>query len=220
MKLNKYISEFLGTAFLFCAVVGSGIMGQSLTNDESIILFVNAVITFFALYFLISSFESYSNHFNPVVSLAFFLNKEISFKTFVLFTLLQILGAIIGVLTANIMFDVELFQLSNKNRSGFNIYLSEIIATFGLVFFILISNKDKIALIVASYIGAAYWFTSSTSFANPAVAIARTFTESFTGINYMYTPVYILAEIIGALFAVFVAKKMLFNNRTRDKTIS
>ena len=107
MKLNKYISEFLGTAFLFCAVVGSGIMGQSLTNDESIILFVNAVITFFALYFLISSFESYSNHFNPVVSLAFFLNKEISFKTFVLFTLLQILGAIIGVLTANIMFDVE-----------------------------------------------------------------------------------------------------------------
>ena len=91
MKLNKYISEFLGTAFLFCAVVGSGIMGQSLTNDESIILFVNAVITFFALYFLISSFELYSNHFNPVVSLAFFLNKEISFKTFLLFTLLQIL---------------------------------------------------------------------------------------------------------------------------------
>ena len=110
MKLNKYISEFLGTAFLFCAVVGSGIMGQSLTNDESIILFVNAVITFFALYFSISSFESYSNHFNPVVSLAFFLNKEISFKTFLLFTLLQILGAIIGVLIANIMLILNYFS--------------------------------------------------------------------------------------------------------------
>jgi glycerol uptake facilitator-like aquaporin len=206
MKLNKYISEFLGTAFLFCAVVGSGIMGQSLTNDESIILFVNAVITFFALYFLISSFESYSNHFNPVVSLAFFLNKEISFKTFVLFTLLQILGAIIGVLTANIMFDVELFQLSNKNRSGFNIYLSEIIATFGLVFFILISNKDKIALIVASYIGAAYWFTSSTSFANLAGTIGRMFSDSFAGISPENVFSFGLAQIIGSIIAFIVYK--------------
>ena len=119
---------------------------------------------------------------------------------------MQILGAIIGVLTANIMFDVELFQLSNKNRSGFNIYLSEIIATFGLVFFILISNKDKIALIVASYIGAAYWFTSSTSFANLAGTIGRMFSDSFAGISPENVFSFGLAQIIGSIIAFIVYK--------------
>jgi hypothetical protein len=119
---------------------------------------------------------------------------------------LQILGAIIGVLTANIMFDVELFQLSNKNRSGFNIYISEIIATFGLVFFILISNKDKIALIVASYIGAAYWFTSSTSFANLAGTIGRMFSDSFAGISPENVFSFGLAQIIGSIIAFIVYK--------------
>ena len=119
---------------------------------------------------------------------------------------MQILGAIIGVLTANIMFDAELFQFSNKNRSGFNIYLSEIIATFGLVFFILISNKDKIALIVASYIGAAYWFTSSTSFANLAGTIGRMFSDSFAGISPENVFSFGLAQIIGSIIAFIVYK--------------
>ncbi len=104
------------------------------------------------------------------------------------------------------MFDVELFQLSNKNRSGFNIYLSEIIATFGLVFFILISNKDKIALIVASYIGAAYWFTSSTSFANLAGTIGRMFSDSFAGISPENVFSFGLAQIIGSIIAFIVYK--------------
>ncbi len=104
------------------------------------------------------------------------------------------------------MFDVELFQLSNKNRSGFNIYISEIIATFGLVFFILISNKDKIALIVASYIGAAYWFTSSTSFANLAGTIGRMFSDSFAGISPENVFSFGLAQIIGSIIAFIVYK--------------
>ena len=204
--MKKYISEFLGTAFLFCAVVGSGIMGQNLTTDESMVLLVNAIVTFFALYFLITAFESFSNHFNPVVSFVFFLNKEISFKTFVSFVILQIAGAIIGVLIANIMFGHEIIEFSDKARTGSNIFISEIIATFGLVFFILISNKEKVALVVASYIGAAYWFTSSTSFANPAGTIGRMFSDSFAGISPENVIAFCSAQLIGALLAFLIYK--------------
>jgi len=98
MKISKYISEFLGTGFLFCAVVGSGIMAENLSNDNSIILLINAIVTFFALYFLITAFESFSNQFNPVVSFALFLNKEISLKIFCIFCLLQTFGAILAFL--------------------------------------------------------------------------------------------------------------------------
>ena len=204
--MKKYISEFLGTSFLFCAVVGSGIMGQNLTTDESMVLLVNAIVTFFALYFLITAFESYSNHFNPAVSFVFFLNKEISVNTFVCFVILQILGAIIGVLIANIMFGHEIIEFSDKARLGSNIFISEIIATFGLVFFILISSKEKVALVVASYIGAAYWFTSSTSFANPAGTIGRMFSDSFAGINPENVIAFCSAQLVGALLAFLVYK--------------
>lgn len=204
--MKKYISEFLGTAFLFCAVVGSGIMGQNLTTDESMVLLVNAIVTFFALYFLITAFESFSNHFNPVVSFVFFLNKEISFNAFVSFVILQIAGAIIGVLIANIMFGHEIIEFSDKARVGSNIFISEIIATFGLVFFILISNKEKVALVVASYIGAAYWFTSSTSFANPAGTIGRMFSDSFAGISPENVIAFCGAQLIGSLLAFLIYK--------------
>tara|TARA_B100001173_G_scaffold141953_1_gene123214 strand:- start:39 stop:707 length:669 start_codon:yes stop_codon:yes gene_type:complete len=204
MKISKYISEFLGTGFLFCAVVGSGIMAENLSNDNSIILLVNAVITFFALYFLITAFESFSNQFNPVVSFVFFLKKEISLKIFFIFSLLQIFGAITGVLIANIMFGMEIIELSEKTRSGSNIFMSEIVATFGLVFFILISNKEKLALVVASYIGAAYWFTSSTSFANPAGTIGRMFSNSFAGINPENVLYFCIAQIFGSILAFLV----------------
>ena len=194
----------MGTGFLFCAVVGSGIMAENLSNDNSIILLVNAVITFFALYFLITAFESFSNQFNPVVSFVLFLKKEISLKIFFIFSLLQIFGAITGVLIANIMFGMEIIELSEKTRSGSNIFMSEIVATFGLVFFILISNKEKLALVVASYIGAAYWFTSSTSFANPAGTIGRMFSNSFAGINPENVLYFCIAQIFGSILAFLV----------------
>ena len=212
MKISKYISEFLGTGFLFCAVVGSGIMAENLSNDDSIILFVNAVITFFALYFLITAFESFSNQFNPVVSFVLFLKKEISLKIFFIFSLLQIFGAITGVLIANIMFGMEIIELSEKTRSGSNIFMSEIVATFGLVFFILISNKEKLALVVASYIGAAYWFTSSTSFANPAGTIGRMFSNSFAGINPENVLYFCIAQIFGSILAFLVYRYFFKTN--------
>ena len=212
MKISKYISEFLGTGFLFCAVVGSGIMAENLSNDNSIILLVNAVITFFALYFLITAFESFSNQFNPVVSFVLFLKKEISLKIFFIFSLLQIFGAITGVLIANIMLGMEIIELSEKTRSGSNIFMSEIVATFGLVFFILISNKEKLALVVASYIGAAYWFTSSTSFANPAGTIGRMFSNSFAGINPENVLYFCIAQIFGSILAFLVYRYFFKTN--------
>jgi len=127
--MSKYISEFLGTGFLFCAVIGSGIMGQNLSNeDEALILLINTIVTFFALYFLITSLEPYSSHFNPVVSIAFYLDKKISHNTLGIYILLQILGAVAGVMTANYMFDIENIEFSQKNRSGINIFIAEIIA--------------------------------------------------------------------------------------------
>ena len=212
MKISKYISEFLGTGFLFCAVVGSGLMAENLSNDNSIILLVNAVITFFALYFLITAFESFSNQFNPVVSFVLFLKKEISLKIFFIFSLLQIFGAITGVLIANIMFGMEIIELSEKTRSGSNIFMSEIVAAFGLVFFILISNKEKLALVVASYIGAAYWFTSSTSFANPAGTIGRMFSNSFAGINPENVLYFCIAQIFGSILAFLVYRYFFKTN--------
>ena len=212
MKISKYISEFLGTGFLFCAVVGSGIMAENLSNDNSIILLVNAVITFFALYFLITAFESFSNQFNPVVSFVLFLKKEISLKIFFIFSLLQIFVSITGVLIANIMFGMEIIELSEKTRSGSNIFMSEIVATFGLVFFILISNKEKLALVVASYIGAAYWFTSSTSFANPAGTIGRMFSNSFAGINPENVLYFCIAQIFGSILAFLVYRYFFKTN--------
>lgn len=208
--MDKYIAEFLGTGFLFCAVVGSGIMAENLsTGDQALILLINTIATFFALYFLITAFNSFSNHFNPIVSFVIYLDQKISLTTLMIFIFLQISGAIAGVLAANYMFGIENFEFSQKDRSGLNILVAEAIASFGLVFFILISKKEKIAIVVASYIGSAYWFTSSTSFANPAGTIGRMFSDSFAGISPENVMFFCIAEIIGGILA-FVLYKFCF----------
>ena len=208
--MGKYIAEFLGTGFLFCAVVGSGIMAENLsTGDQALILLINTIATFFALYFLITAFNSFSNHFNPIVSFVIYLDQKISLTTLIIFIFLQISGAIAGVLAANYMFGIENFEFSQKDRSGLNILVAEAIASFGLVFFILISKKEKIAIVVASYIGSAYWFTSSTSFANPAGTIGRMFSDSFAGISPENVMFFCIAEIIGGILA-FVLYRLCF----------
>ena len=208
--MDKYIAEFLGTGFLFCAVVGSGIMAENLsTGDQALILLINTIATFFALYFLITAFNSFRNHFNPIVSFVIYLDQKISLTTLIIFIFLQISGAIAGVLAANYMFGIENFEFSQKDRSGLNILVAEAIASFGLVFFILISKKEKIAIVVASYIGSAYWFTSSTSFANPAGTIARMFSDTFAGISPENVMFFCIAEIIGGILA-FVLYKLCF----------
>ena len=211
---NKiFLGEFIGSSFLVMVIVGSGIMAENLTNDNALRLTANTLATGAGLFVLITAFANISGaHFNPFVSLAMFLRKKITGKLLIIYIPAQILGCLLGVMLANVFFEHDILELSTKNRDGFHIFLSEIIATFGLIFIIFATLKDgkiTIAASVATYIMAGYWFTSSTSFANPAVAIARTFTDSFTGINYINTPTYILAEFLGALIAVFLIKKLI-----------
>jgi len=211
---NKiFLGEFIGSSFLVMVIVGSGIMAENLTNDNALRLTANTLATGAGLFVLITAFANTSGaHFNPFVSLAMFLRKKINGKLLIIYIPAQILGCLLGVMLANVFFEHDILELSTKNRDGFHIFLSEIIATFGLIFIIFATQKDgkiTIAASVATYIMAGYWFTSSTSFANPAVAIARTFTDSFTGINYLNTPTYILAEFLGALIAVYFIKKLI-----------
>ena len=214
MKNRIFIGEFIGSAFLVMIIVGSGIMAQNLTRDFAVMLLANTLATGAGLFVLINSIANISGaHFNPVVTMTMYFTKKIKKDLIFTYISAQILGSLLGVMLANFMFDLPFIELSSKARPGFNIFIAEVIATFGLIFIIFGSLKNgtvAVAASVATYITAGYWFTSSTSFANPAVALARTFTDTFTGINYLNTPTYIVAEIIGGLLALFIIKKIFY----------
>ena len=214
MKNRIFIGELIGSAFLVMIIVGSGIMAQNLTRDFAVMLLANTLATGAGLFVLINSIANISGaHFNPVVTMTMYFTKKIKKDLIFTYISAQILGCLSGVMLANFMFDLPFIELSSKARPGFNIFIAEVIATFGLIFIIFGSLKNgtvAVAASVATYITAGYWFTSSTSFANPAVALARTFTDTFTGINYLNTPTYIVAEIIGALLALFIIQKIFY----------
>ena len=216
MRNNSKIfyGEFIGSCFLVMIIVGSGIMAQNLTEDIAVMLIANALATGAGLFVLITSIGDISGaHFNPVVTMAMYLTKKIKKNLIIIYISAQISGCLLGVMLANFMFELPVIELSQKVRPGINIFIAEIIATFGWIFIIFGSLKNGtvgVAASVATYITAGYWFTSSTSFANPAVALARTFTDTFTGINYLNTPTYIFAEILGALLALFIIQKIFF----------
>ena len=184
-------------------VVGSGIMAENLTSNEFNILLANTIITGAGLTALIWIFISISGaHFNPAVSLVMFLNNELKLKDLICFIFFQFIGGFLGVVLANLMFNLDPISISSTIRSGSNIYLSEFIATFGLIITILGSryfSKAIVAPSVGLYITAGYWFTSSTSFANPSVTLARGFTDTFTGISPEYILPFICFQIIGAI---------------------
>jgi glycerol uptake facilitator-like aquaporin len=211
-NLDKYFSEFLGTLILTLSISGSGMMGQNMTDNEAIILQGNSLAIGFTLIVLIITFGRISGaHFNPVVSLAFFLLKKNNVKKSIIYIIVQILGGCLGVMIANIIFNFEVIELSPKDRSGLGILLSETLATFGLLMIILLNqnNKNEInACLVGLYIAAAIWFMSSTSFANPAVTIARTLTNTFTGIHYANILPFILFQLLGCISCLFVIKKI------------
>ena len=214
MKNRIFIGEFIGSTFLVMIIVGSGIMAQNLTRDFAVMLLANTIATGAGLFVLINSIANISGaHFNPVVTMTMYFTKKIKKDLIFTYISAQILGCLLGVMLANFMFDLPFIELSSKARPGFNIFIAEVIATFGLIFIIFGSLKNgtvAVAASVATYITAGYWFTSSTSFANPAVALARTFTDTFTGINYLNTPTYIVAEIIGGLLALFIIQKIFY----------
>ncbi len=207
MMIKNILSEFLGTLLLVCIVVGSGIMGENLSSgNDAISLLANSLATFWGLYFLITIFSVNSSHFNPAVSLVMHIRGEIKFLTFLFFVFAQSLGAVLGAILANVMFGFEYIEFSEKPRTGLNIWLSEIVATAGLLIVILASPKDKVAIMVASFIGAAYWFTSSTSFANPAVTFGRIFSDSFAGISPYDFPMFVLMQFVGCLAGLGIYK--------------
>jgi len=191
-------------------VVGSGIMGQSLSDNDSITLLANTIATGAGLIVLIWMFGKISGaHFNPAVSVVMFANGELSSRNFILYGLLQVSGAISGTLLANYMFGLDALQVSVNSRSGLNLYISEVVATFGLLLVILrvrTVRSELVAPAVGLYITSAYWFTSSTSFANPAVTIGRMFTDTFTGIDPGNVLFFITAQFIGAFLAFGINK--------------
>jgi glycerol uptake facilitator-like aquaporin len=209
--IRKLAAEGLGTALLLIGVVGSGIMGQTLAQgNDAIALLANAIATGCMLYVIITVLGPISGaHFNPAVTLAFYLRGEIERKEAISYVPVQIICGILGVWATHLMFDMPIFQTSNTmHRTGISQWWSEGIATFGLLFVIfggLKARPDAIPALVAMYITGAYWFTSSTSFANPAVTIARGFSDTFAGIY----PGHILAFIIVQIVFVFIAHKAL-----------
>jgi glycerol uptake facilitator-like aquaporin len=194
------LAELVGTTFLLMAVVGSGIMGEHLAGGNvAIALLANAIATGAALVALILTFAPISGaHFNPAVSLT---DRRLSWGTAMRYVVAQILGALLGVMLAHLMFDVPVFEVSSHSRNAWPQALSESIATFGLLTVIRASRPETSAVAVGAYITAAYWFTSSTSFANPAVTLARTMTDTFSGIRPADAPMFLLAQGIGALAA-------------------
>lgn len=211
---KKIFSEFIGTAFLLAVVVGSGIMGETLANGNlAVALLANTIATGAGLAFLILCFEKISGaHFNPVVTLTEAFSGNLNWRSSFLYLSAQVFGGFFGVGLANIMFEKPLYFLSNKIRQGNSQFLSEFIATFGLIMVIRLGVKFRpnlVFLMVAAYITSAYWFTSSTSFANPAVTLARSVSDTFAGIRPVDSPLFIIAQILGAFSATFVFNWLL-----------
>ena len=201
------VAEALGTALLVCAVVGSGIMADRLTQDVALSLLANTIATGAALFMLISVFAPISGaQFNPIVTLVFWLKSEMTTPRALGFVAAQCAGGIIGTWAVHGMFDVPILQLSTTIRTGGAQWFSEGIASFGLIIAILGAARANVAAIVACYITAAYWFTASTSFANPAVALARSLTDTFAGIRPMDLPGFWVAQIIGAILALALGR--------------
>ncbi|MER9689775.1 MULTISPECIES: MIP/aquaporin family protein [unclassified Mesorhizobium] len=210
---RRLAAEALGTTMLVAAVVGSGIMADRLTDDVALSLLGSTIPTGAILVVLITILGPISGaHFNPAVTLVFALRREIEARTGLAYTVAQILGGVAGTFLAHAMFELPILQVSETVRTGSGQWIAELAAAFGLGFTILAGlrfRSDAIPWLVGLYITAAYWFTASTSFANPAVAIARAFSNTFAGVRPLDVPAFIVAELLGALLAVALAGWLL-----------
>ena len=211
MKLRTFLAELVGTGFLAASIVGSGVMATNLTKDVGLQLLIVAVTTVFMLATMIQMLGPISGaHFNPAVTLVDLINKKIDIKTAVNYVLTQVIGAVLGVITANVMFDLPAIGSSTASKTSSNLLFSEVVATAGLILVIQIVGKQNegryIPLAVAGWIGSAYFFTSSTTFANPAVTFARSLSDTFAGIEMSSVPGFVIAQLIGALIGLGIAK--------------
>jgi glycerol uptake facilitator-like aquaporin len=219
---RRLAAEALGTFFLVMAVIGSGIMADTLSDGNvALALLCNTLATAAILVVIITIFVSVSGaQFNPAVTLVMRLRGEIEDRTALLYVAAQIVAGLLGAIAAHLMFGLAPFQVSDTARNGFGQLLGEFIATFGLIATILGCLRYRPGALPAAvglYIGSAYWFTSSTSFANPAVTIARAFTDTFAGINPAHAPGFIVAELLGAVAASFLFGWLLPGQTVREK---
>ena len=203
---QKGLAEGIGTALLLAVVIGSGIMAERLSGGNvAIALLANTLATVGGLYILIEVFGPISGaHFNPAVSLVMASRGQLAWTLLVPYVAMQLLGAMLGAWLAHAMFDMHILQFSTKVRSGTGQWIAEGVATFGLLLVILRAPAARVAAMVAGYIGAAYWFTASTSFANPAAVFGRMFSDSFAGIAPSSAAGFVAAELAGAGLAVAV----------------
>ena len=206
--LRRVLAEGLGTLLLVTVVIGSGIMGERLAaGNAAIALLANTAATVGGLYVLIEVFAPISGaHFNPAVSIAMAFRGELGRGLLVAYIAAQLVGALLGAWLAHAMFEVNIVQFSAKARTGSGQWLAEVVATFGLLLVVLRAPSARVASLVASYIGAAYWFTASTSFANPAVAFGRMFSDTFAGIAPASVPGFVVSELVGAGLAVLAVR--------------
>ena len=207
---RKLLSEVLGTMLLLAVVIGSGIMAERLSGGNmAIALLANTLATVAGLYILIEVFGPVSGaHFNPAVSAVMALRGELPLALFAPYVLAQLFGAALGAWLAHAMFDMHILQFSTHVRGGTGQWIAEAVATAGLVLVILRAPPARVAAMVACYIGAAYWFTASTSFANPAAAFGRMFSDSFAGIAPGSVPGFMLAELVGAAIGLAVHRAL------------
>jgi glycerol uptake facilitator-like aquaporin len=207
---QRVFCEWLGTAFLLAAVVGSGIMAQKLAGDGAIALLCNTLPTGAILAVLIMVFGPLSGaHFNPAVSIGFALRSELPWSDTGIYIAAQVFGGLVGVWVAHLMFELPIWQFSITQRTGAGQWLAEAVATFGLlltIFGCVARRPDCVPYAVGLYITAAYWFTASTSFANPAVTIARSLSDTFTGIAPAGVAAFIVSQIAGMLAAVILSR--------------
>jgi|APCry1669188879_1035177.scaffolds.fasta_scaffold78890_2 glycerol uptake facilitator-like aquaporin len=223
MLRKKFLGEFIGTALLVATVVGSGAMAQFLTQDIGVQLLINTVATIFMLALLIYIFAGISgSHFNPLVSLAEFFHKRLNGQELLLYIVAQFAGGVLGTVIANTMFGRHAIVASTYIRSGRGTWLGEIVATAGLLMLIhllrLQKKSDAAPLVVAGWIGAAYFFTSSTSFANPAVTFARAWTDTFSGIAPQSVPLFIVFQTVGAILGVLIASAFATKEPAHEST--
>lgn len=216
---QKLGAEAIGSFFLFAGVIGSGIMAEALAGGNvAIALLANTIATGAILYVLIAMLGPISGaHFNPAVTLAFLIRREIGAGLAALFVLAQVIGGALGAFAAHLMFDLAIFQFSTKARAGIGQWSGEFFATFGLVLTILLLLKHRPSAIpagVALYITSAYWFTSSTSFANPAITVVRSLSNTFAGIAPGDVPLFIAAQLVGAIVAVGCARWLVGARQT------
>ena len=220
--MRETIAEALGTATLLLVVIGSGVMATNISEDVGVQLTINSAATGLILYILITLLGPISGaHFNPVVTGIQVFKKNISASLAAAYLLAQLVGAVIGVALANFIFNLPIIEISQKDRTGADLFVSEILATAGLVFIIFMAiaqkSEAKIPVLVGAYISAAYFFTSSTSFANPAVTVARTLSDTFAGIAPGSVLPFVAAQIIGAALGLVLTTFINSPNKTGNE---